>query len=151
MIAVGADFAETDAIPEEPWAQGIEWTDEPPDGPDPRAIIVTDEGALDDGPSGMGVPKARVVRLGHHREDADARMADEDGRTVVLQAPAIYDGEGQLLDQPEGGDEPNDQTDGPIPADQLAIALLRAALEPGHQGRLSSEQVAELGRAMYIK
>jgi hypothetical protein len=151
MIAVGADFAETDAIPEEPWAQGIEWTGEPPDGPDPRAVIVTDRGALDESPSDLGVQAARVVRLAHHREDSEARLADVDSRTVVLQAPVTYDEEGQLLDQPAGSDEPNEPTDGPIPADQLAIALLRAALEPDHQGRLSAEEVAELGQAMYIK
>jgi hypothetical protein len=150
MIAVGAEFGDPEEIPEEPWAQGIAWTDEPPKGDTPRAVIVTDGSAVD--VQDWDLASTRLVTIEEEGgERSRSQVAGASAETVVLEAPPIYDGEGQLVARSERTAQASDEAGGPIPADQLAIALLRAALESAHQGRLSAEQVAELGLAMYIK
>lgn len=143
MIAVDEAFAGPEVLPDEPWVEGVEWRTTIPDSDPPRAMIWLD---ADDGraiPSVNSVEQStRIVRVGGE----DTTAAEE--QTVVLQAPPLLGDDGLPLDQHAGATHGSCR---PIPVDQLAIALLRAALEPEHAGSLSPERVAELGDAMYIK
>jgi|GEM_PF-4947730 len=143
MIAVDEAFADPDVLPNEPWVEGVEWRTTIPDSDPPRALIRPDADDRTAIPSVESMDQStRIVRIG-----GEASTAAE-GQTVVLQAPPLLGDDGLPLDQPAGAAHGSHR---PIPVDQLAIALLRAALEPGHAGSLSPERVAELGDAMYIK
>lgn len=77
-------------------------------------------------------------------------------RRAVLRSPPAYGAERPTsvaaipLLRSLGGDDSGSELE-PIPVEQIAIALLRAALEPDVEGVLSAEEVADLGEAVMIQ
>lgn len=141
---------------DQPWIHGVEWLSSATD-PDrirdrleASDVVVIPSSAADSDAvvaalaalDGQAGPRRAVLV----RTDADGSLQTPAcAETVELDLPPLREVPAEADDRAHGSDG-----DG-IPVGQAAMAILRAAVEPDHDGHLSPEEVAELGRAVMIQ